>query len=108
MGEYYDREGKEITQKEWAVLHADFDYKVVVKEEIRGCQVSTVWLGIDHSFADNDPPVIFETMVFGGPFDQFDQRWRTEEEARRGHNTIVQMIIWYQIMPREHEWVRIS
>ncbi|WP_166903861.1 hypothetical protein [Mycobacterium sp. DL440] len=31
--------------------------------------VSTVWLGLNHSFTDDGPPIIFETMVFGGVHD---------------------------------------
>lgn len=47
--------------------------------------VSTVWLhGIDHGYGDG-PPILFETMVFGGDFDQELRRYSTEEEAMRGH-----------------------
>jgi len=28
--------------------------------------VSTVFLGLDHNFSSKGPPVVFETMVFGG------------------------------------------
>lgn len=47
--------------------------------------VSTVWLfGIDHGHGEG-PPLIFETMVFGEPYDQELQRYSTEEQAMRGH-----------------------
>lgn len=31
-----------------------------------GCEVSTVFLGLDHSWTPGGPPLVFETMVFGG------------------------------------------
>ena len=49
------------------------------------CTVSTVWLfGIDHGWGGG-PPIIFETMVFGGEHDQQLRRYCTEESAMRGH-----------------------
>ena len=50
--------------------------------------VSTVWLGMDHSFGDG-PPLIFETMVFGGELDQECDRYTTEEQAQQGHAAMV-------------------
>jgi len=50
-----------------------------------GIRVSTVFLGLDHSFHDGGPPVLFETMVFGGEFDQEQERYCTLEEAKQGH-----------------------
>ena len=46
--------------------------------------VSTVWLGLDHSY-DGGPPLIFETMVFGGGLDLEMERYSTEAEALAGH-----------------------
>jgi hypothetical protein len=47
--------------------------------------VSTVWLGLDHNYSKTGPPLIFETMVFGDPYDQEMRRYPTEEDAMRGH-----------------------
>lgn len=53
--------------------------------------VSTVWLGLDHSWSGG-PPLIFETMIFGGPLDQdYQQRYSTVEEARAGHERAVEV-----------------
>jgi hypothetical protein len=46
--------------------------------------VSTVWLGINHAFFGG-PPVIFETMIFGGEYDQCQMRYCTEADAVDGH-----------------------
>lgn len=45
-------------------------------------RVSTVFLGLDHSFG-NGSPVLWETMIFGGPLDQEQERcgggWKDAE-----------------------------
>jgi hypothetical protein len=47
--------------------------------------VSTVFLGLDHGWGDDEDPLLFETMVFGGPNDQDCIRYTTWAEAERGH-----------------------
>jgi hypothetical protein len=47
--------------------------------------VSTVFLGIDHNFTDEGPPILFETMILGGPDNQSMWRYATWEEAEAGH-----------------------
>lgn len=54
-----------------------------------GVRVSTVFLGIDHSFGDDGPPVLFETMIFGGPHNEEQWRYCTWDEAERGHKAAV-------------------
>lgn len=54
-------------------------------------RVSTVFLGIDHNWGDG-PPILFETMVFSGPFDQEQLRYRAYDEALRGHEMVVKMV----------------
>ena len=49
--------------------------------------VSTVFLGIAPPW--EDPPRVFETMVFGGRNDQLQERTATLEEAVELHNEIV-------------------
>ena len=47
-------------------------------------RVSTVFLGLDHSYGDS-PPLLFETMIFGGPHDEYQERYSTWDEAEEGH-----------------------
>jgi hypothetical protein len=58
-----------------------------------GTRVSTVFLGLDHSFSryEDGPhePVLFETMVFGGPNNEEMYRYSTWEEAEVGHREMV-------------------
>lgn len=53
-------------------------------------QVSTVFLGINHGFGDK--PVLFETMVFGGPLDEYTERYSMWDEAVSGHGAIVSRV----------------
>ena len=50
--------------------------------------VSTVFLGSNHQWGDG-PPLLFETMVFGGRWDQSQWRWPTREAALAAHDRIV-------------------
>lgn len=52
--------------------------------------ISTVFLGIDHSFGGG-PPLLFETMVFKhGDWDDLDCiRYSSIKDAREGHKTVV-------------------
>ena len=76
---------------EWAQWHENADRKVaktVVSNEVT---VSTVFLGLDYRFGDG-PPLLFETMVFGGPHDQEMERYSTWDEAEKGHALWVEKV----------------
>ena len=47
--------------------------------------VSTVFLALDHSFGRAGPPLLFETMVFGGKLDGEQERCATWDEAEKMH-----------------------
>ncbi len=106
---YYNRRGERIDHDTYLAHAADRDYKVVKKTIIHGNEVSTVWLGIDHSYGTG-MILIFETMVFGGPlWESFERRYTTEGEALLGHSIISEMISWwYANKIGRHEWVKVS
>jgi len=56
----------------------------VAKTEKDGVRVSTVFLGLNHTY-DDGPPQIFETMIFGGEHDEWQERCATWEEAEATH-----------------------
>lgn len=56
-----------------------------------GTNISTVFLGFDHGFMDG-PPMLFETMVFGGELDGEVERYATKAQAKRGHEKMVQRV----------------
>jgi hypothetical protein len=90
---HYDRAGKRITLRQWGELkYQDPDYHRVALTIVGEAKVSTVWLGLDHRMTVLDgggPPIIFETMIFGGPHDEEQWRYSTEVEARAGHELVV-------------------
>lgn len=61
------------------------------RDYIEGTMISTVFLGCGYSY-DNQLPALFETMVFGGPDDQYQERYCTWEEAEKGHQRAVNMV----------------
>ena len=77
-------------------LELDPDYKHIAKTAIRDWRVSTVWLGVDHSFGDGEP-IIFETMIFApdeygaelARYDGWIDRYVTEPAALAGHDRLV-------------------
>jgi hypothetical protein len=54
--------------------------------------VSTVFLALNHNFHGDGPPLIFETMVFGGELDGECRRWATEEQAIAGHREMEALV----------------
>lgn len=54
-------------------------------------RISTVFLGLDHSFGDG-PPMLFETMIFGGSLDGEQERYSTWDEAEAGHKRWVEKV----------------
>ncbi len=95
MTDYYDRKGVRLLggMLEWSKLFEDDEYKAVAKTEIHSDEgnysVSTVWLGMDHRFSQDGPPLIFETMIFGdGAMSEWMARYSTEQEALEGHAKI--------------------
>lgn len=76
-----------ITWGQWFV-HPD--NRVVGYTQITSeCMVSTVFLGIDHRHYGAGPPVVFETMIFGGPLDQHQWRYTSYDDAHTGHQMAV-------------------
>ena len=60
----------------------------VASDTIDGVRISTVFLSLDHSFGEG-PPMLFATMVFGGPLDKEQDRCTTWEEAEAMHKAMV-------------------
>jgi hypothetical protein len=54
--------------------------------------VSTVFLGIDHRHFGNGPPLLFETMVFGGVLDGHMWRYASWDDAATGHAATVKKV----------------
>jgi hypothetical protein len=68
-----------------------------------GVFVSTVFLGLDHRFSGDGPPILFETMIFGGEHDEMQKRYCTWEEAFEGHQNAVKYFTDDLMMEKENE-----
>lgn len=53
--------------------------------------ISTVFLALDHSWHDG-PPILYETLVFGGVLDGEMDRYSTRQEAAIGHQRMCQRV----------------
>ena len=69
---------------EWAEWFETANRRVARTKMWLGVEVSTVFLGLDYSFG-RGPPVLFETMIFGGKQDQYQARYYTWAESEIGH-----------------------
>lgn len=65
--------------------------KAVKQEKIGDVRVSTVFLGLDHAWNSNIP-VLWETMIFGGEHDQYQDRYTSIEDAVEGHQKAVDLV----------------
>lgn len=72
----------------WGKFMQGKDSRRVALTQVGDIQVSTVFLGLDHSFGIG-APVLFETRVFGGPLDEEQDRYSTWDEAEAGHAAMV-------------------
>ena len=93
VGGVYGMDGERITAREWSYLLEHPELRRVGRDQIGDVLVSTVLLGLDHSYGVG-PPLIFETMIFGEShaLDQEQWRYATREEALEGHARAVEIV----------------
>ena len=73
--------------KQWALFMRDKN-RIVEQTMVGTIKVSTVFLGLDHGLFDG-PPMLWETMVFGGPLDGEMDRYSSLDSAKLGHGQTV-------------------
>lgn len=92
MGGYYVLVGQTPVPTDamtWAHWFQDVENRIVKQERVGNCFVSTVFLGLDHSFGYG-PPKLFETMTFYEDDTEEDcQRCSTWLEAEAQHDAMV-------------------
>lgn len=84
---------KELNLMKWAQWFETAD-RTVSKTWILDCEVSTVFLGIDHNFGcDSHEPILWETMIFEGINEGYCRRCSgTIEDARKMHEETVERV----------------
>lgn len=64
----------------------------VARDQIGDSKISTVFLGVDYNFTEGQP-LLWETMVFGGPLDEEQERCSgSREQAQAMHARMVERI----------------
>lgn len=91
-----DREPVACTLLEWGKWF-ETDDRIIEQTDLGSwgkdnVRVSTVFLGIDHSFGIGGPPILFETMIFGGEHDQYQDRCATYKEAKKMHTKALWLV----------------
>ena len=76
---------------EWARMFENGDRRRVAHTVIGEASISTVFLGVDHSHG-HGPPILFETMIFGGEHDQHQDRCSTWKGAEAMHETACSLV----------------
>jgi hypothetical protein len=75
-----------LTWAHWFEAHPEA--RIVRRDTVAPeIEVSTVFLGLNHAFTGG-PPVLWETMVFGGPLDCEMERYTSKEDAVAGHQAM--------------------
>jgi hypothetical protein len=65
--------------------------KAVKQEYVDDVYISTVFLGLDHAW-NSDVPVLWETMIFGGEHDQYQERYTSYKDALEGHEKALELV----------------
>jgi hypothetical protein len=112
MAEYYGLNGSKVSYEEWLeIFHSKDKFlarDVLDKTSPWGAiEVSTVWIGL--SWLDEDPPLVFETMVF--PLEDDASRWSelgcwrwaTFDAAHEGHQAIIDGIRSGEVELRDYD-----
>jgi hypothetical protein len=93
-----DKDGNPVPEpdiRKWADWYEEDKRRValtILKRPFKDdVSISTVFLGIDHSFSFGGPPILFETMIFGGEHDQWQDRYFTRVESLQGHAEAVEL-----------------
>jgi hypothetical protein len=88
---------RQVPLLEWAKWFEEHsDERRVAYDVVPWAVISTVFLGIDHSFGFGQKQ-IFETMVFSRrghhkAYDQYTRRYGTLRKARVGHSEVLKLV----------------
>lgn len=74
----------------WLAAHERIHRHVRYTQISADIYVSTMFIGIDHGWW-SPKPVLWETMIFGGPNDLYCDRYTSREDAIRGHEKAVRL-----------------
>lgn len=76
----------------WAAWFETAD-RHVAYSSVGDVNISTVFLGMGHNFGREGPPILWETMIFGGLNDGYQARCASYEDAKKEHEFAVKLVI---------------
>lgn len=93
MLEHYvlDDDGTPVLEPDILKWVVGRNHNIVAKTMVGDVKISTVFLGINCAF-DGGMPLLFETMIFGGPHDCYQRRYVTRTGALDGHTEAVALV----------------
>lgn len=77
----------------------EYGDRILAVDYVGKVRISTVFLGIDHglSFIGSETaPVLWETMIFGGEHESYQERYVSRSEALDGHRHAVALVLGEQ------------
>ena len=99
-GQAYKLWGKKVIKcgkdEQWYRAFSQDVDRHVGDTTIGDVRVSTVFLVIDHQWGSG-PPLLFETMVFGGEYDQDQERYSTWKQAEKGHRAMCKKVFGKEV-----------
>lgn len=86
-----DRIPKEVHDfLEWSAWFQAAD-KTVERTVISDIAITTLFMGMTTSYRDG-APLLFETMVFGGEYDGYQEKYSTWSSAVKGHEFACELV----------------
>lgn len=80
----------ETDMLKWGEWMEDINNRRVALDVLgSGEVISTVFLGTEHNLPSGDVPILFETLISGGDYDNYIFRYCTWQQAEKGHKLIV-------------------
>jgi hypothetical protein len=77
----------------WAEWFEYADKTIALDHQEGDVRISTIFLGLDLRMFSEGPPLLYETMIFGGPHHLYCRRASTKAEALQCHRDAVQLAI---------------
>lgn len=77
---------REPDETAWALWMEQSPDRILAHDTLDdGTVVSTIFLGLDHNHKPGGPPVLWETKIFYGTYDRYEQRYTSRDDALAGH-----------------------
>ena len=81
-------EPKRVALADWLAWVSAGPSRRVAEDTIGDAWVSTVFLSVDHGFGGR--PILFETMIFGGQYENGCWRYGSWDAAEAGHRRVAE------------------